>query len=163
MGIGKALAAKVRHRVGLAPDHIVQDPETGILQRSTHTEDVVIAANNPDRAIGFQQATGRFLTTCVGKFIIDLKAGKLVPFIVNRVYLGIVGAHQIATQLQVIRRVRKDQVNLLCRKRIHRLDTVAIKDRVQWKHRGAFFNRLHQFLLASLGPRHILCSFVEIP
>ena len=33
MRVGKALAAEIRHRVGFAPHHVVEDPEPGILQR----------------------------------------------------------------------------------------------------------------------------------
>jgi len=86
MRIGKALAAKVRHRVRLAPHHVVQDPETRILQCGTNAENIVIAANNPDRAIGFQQ-TPRGFQPFAGKLVIDGKAGKLVPRIIDRIHL----------------------------------------------------------------------------
>jgi uncharacterized membrane-anchored protein len=54
--VGEAAAAEVRHRVGLAPDHVVEDPEAEILQRRADAEDVVIGADHPDRAVGLQHA-----------------------------------------------------------------------------------------------------------
>jgi hypothetical protein len=48
MGIGQTLAAKVRHRVGFAPDDIVQDPKTLILQRGPDPKEVVIRADYPN-------------------------------------------------------------------------------------------------------------------
>ena len=50
MGIGKAPAAEIRHRIGLAPHHIVQDPVAQILQAGADAEDIVIGADNPERA-----------------------------------------------------------------------------------------------------------------
>ena len=49
--VGEAGAAEVRHRVGLAPDDVVQDPKLLVLQRGTDAEDVVVAADHPDRAV----------------------------------------------------------------------------------------------------------------
>jgi hypothetical protein len=58
--VGEALAAEVRHRVGLAPDDVVQDPEAQVLQRRADAEDVVIAADHPQRAVGLQHAAACF-------------------------------------------------------------------------------------------------------
>ena len=51
VGVCEPAPPEVRHRVGFAPDHIVQNPETEILQDRADTEDVVIAADHPDRAV----------------------------------------------------------------------------------------------------------------
>ena len=47
MGVGEAAAAEVRHRVGLAPHHVVQDPEAEILQHGTDAKDVMVGADHP--------------------------------------------------------------------------------------------------------------------
>ena len=54
--VGEALAAEVRHRVHLAPDDVVLDPEAEILQRDAEAEDVVIGADHPDGAVRLQDA-----------------------------------------------------------------------------------------------------------
>ena len=54
--VGEALAAEVRHRVGLAPDDVVLDPEAQVLQRHAEAEDVVVGADHPDGAVGLQDA-----------------------------------------------------------------------------------------------------------
>ena len=57
--VGEALALEVRHRVGLAPDDVVQQPEAQVLQRRADAEDVVVAADHPQRALGLQHAARR--------------------------------------------------------------------------------------------------------
>ena len=54
--VGEALAAEVRHRVDLAPDHVVLQPEAEVLQGDAEAEDVVIGADHPDGAVGLQDA-----------------------------------------------------------------------------------------------------------
>ena len=54
MGIGEAFAAEIRHRVRLAPDHIVEDPKAQFLKDGADPEYVVIAANHPKRAVVLQ-------------------------------------------------------------------------------------------------------------
>ena len=70
MGVGKAFAAEIRHRVGFAPDNIVQQPEPRILHRGSDAENVVIRRDDPDRAMRFKQAA-RGLEPCAGEFVID--------------------------------------------------------------------------------------------
>src|SRR3546814_9050262 len=41
VGVGEAPAAEVRHRVGLAPDDLVQNPVVQILERGADAVDVV--------------------------------------------------------------------------------------------------------------------------
>jgi hypothetical protein len=50
VGVGEAAAAEVRHRVGLAPHHVVEDPVAKVLQDGADTEDVVVAADHPQTA-----------------------------------------------------------------------------------------------------------------
>src|ERR1700761_2703688 len=44
VGIGEAAAAKVWHRIGLAPDDIIENPETEVLHDRADTEDIVVGA-----------------------------------------------------------------------------------------------------------------------
>ncbi len=45
--IGEAAAAEIRHRVGFAPDDVVEDPEAEILEDRADAENVVIGADDP--------------------------------------------------------------------------------------------------------------------
>jgi hypothetical protein len=110
MRVGQPLAAEVGHRVRLAPDHVVQQPEARILHRGADAKDVVIAADHPDRAVGFQQAA-RGGQPVAGEAVIGGKAGELVPVVVDRIDKAVVGAVQVALQLQVVGRVGEDQVD----------------------------------------------------
>ena len=56
MRVGEARAAEVRHRVRLAPDDVVEDPEVGVLEQRADAVDVVIAADHPDRAVVLEDA-----------------------------------------------------------------------------------------------------------
>ena len=44
MRVGETAPTEIRHRVRLAPDHIVQDPETKVLQYRADPIDIVIAS-----------------------------------------------------------------------------------------------------------------------
>src|SRR3712207_8707543 len=48
--------SEVRRRVGLLPDHGVQDPEPQVLERDAYAEDVMVGADHPERPAGFQHA-----------------------------------------------------------------------------------------------------------
>ena len=47
--VGEAAAAKVRHRVGFAPDDVVEDPEAEVLEDRADAENVVIGTDDPQR------------------------------------------------------------------------------------------------------------------
>ena len=49
VGVGEAAAAEIRHRIGLAPDDVVEDPEAEILHDRADAENVVIGADHPQR------------------------------------------------------------------------------------------------------------------
>ena len=57
--IGEAAAAEIRHRIGLAPDHVIEDPEPEVLHDGADAEDVVVGADHPDGAGGLQARGGR--------------------------------------------------------------------------------------------------------
>ena len=54
MRIGEAPPTEVRHRVGLAPDNIIQHPVIEVLKNAPKAENIMIAANDPDRPSGFR-------------------------------------------------------------------------------------------------------------
>ena len=130
MRVGQPLATEIRHGVRLAPDDVVHDPEALILDLGADAKDVVIAADHPDRAVRFQQAAGGG-QPIAGEGVIGGKAGKLVPMVIDRIDLGIVGTVQIALQLQVVGRVGKDQVHAALGQAVHDLDAVAAQNLVQ--------------------------------
>ena len=45
--IGEPSPLEVRHGVGLAPDDVIENPETEILEGAADAEDVMIAADHP--------------------------------------------------------------------------------------------------------------------
>ena len=51
--VGEAPAAEVRHRVGLTPDDVVENPVAQVLEDGADAEDVVVAADHPERPSGF--------------------------------------------------------------------------------------------------------------
>ena len=76
--VGEALAAEIRHRVGLAPDDVVQDPEAQILQDRADAEDIVVGADHPQRAVVLQHAP-RGGQPVAREAVIFGEAGELVP------------------------------------------------------------------------------------
>ena len=134
MRIGQTLALEIRHRVGLAPDHIVQNPEALVLQLRPQPEDVVIAADHPDRAIGLKQPLGR-RQPVAGEGVIGGKAGELVPVVVHSVHDRVVGAQQFALQLQVIGRIGEDQIDGTRRQCIHHRHAIARQNLIARKRK----------------------------
>ena len=130
MRVGEAHAAEIRHRVGLAPDHIVHDPEAEILQDRADAEDVVIGADHPDGA-GILQHAARGGEPIAGEAVIVGEAADLVPGIIDRIDLGIVRAVQRAFQLQIVGRVGEDEIGAALRQRAHRLNAIAFDNPVR--------------------------------
>ena len=82
MGIGEAAAAEIRHRIGLAPDDVVENPEAEILQDGADAEDVVIGADDPQRAIGLERAAA-FGEPGARERVVVGEARELVPVVVD--------------------------------------------------------------------------------
>jgi hypothetical protein len=59
VGIGEAAAAEIRHRVGLAPHDVVENPEAEILHDRADAENVVIGTDHPDRRRRLHDASRR--------------------------------------------------------------------------------------------------------
>ncbi len=130
--VGETRSAKVRHRVRLAPDDVVQDPELGILEERADTVDVVIAADYPDCAIVLEDAA-RLIQPFAGEIVVGGKTVELVPLVVDRIHSSALGPKQVAAQLQIIGRVREDHVDTFVGKPRHFGDAVALEDGVERK------------------------------
>jgi hypothetical protein len=127
MRIGEAAAAKVRHRVDFAPHHVVENPEIQVLQDRADPKNVVIGADHPQRAGGLEHALAGGKPRARER-IIGGKAREPVPLVVDGVDLGMVGALEIALELQVVRRVGEHQVDAVGRKLGHLSDAIADHD-----------------------------------
>src|SRR5213078_1138086 len=95
MRVGEAAAAEIRHRVGLAPDDVVEDPETEILQCRADPEDVVVGADDPQPAIWLQQAPAR-PEPSMAEPVVFVEPGELVPIVVDPVDPAVVWSMQFA-------------------------------------------------------------------
>ena len=130
VGVLEPAAAEVRHRVGLAPDDVVEDPEAEILHRGADAEDVVVGADHPDRAVRLQHPASR-QQPGAGKGVVGCEAVELVPVVVDRVDLGLVGAEQFAVELKIVGRVGEDDVDRLVRQTFERRHAIALENGVQ--------------------------------
>ena len=110
MRIGEATAAEIRHRIGLAPDDVVQHPEAEILQDRADAEDVVVAADDPERAVGLQHAAAGGQPGA-GEGVIFGEGRELVPVVVDGIDEAVVGPAQIAAELEIIGRIGEDQID----------------------------------------------------
>ena len=137
MGVGKAAATEIWHRVGLAPDHIIEDPVANILERRAHAENIVIAADNPEGAGGFQHAF-RGGQPGLGETVISGQIIKPVPGLINPINPAMIRARQLPTQLQIIGRVGKHHIHRVGGHGVHRFNAIAEGDLVQpWFQIGA--------------------------
>jgi len=59
VGVGKTPPLEIGHRIGLAPDHVVEHPETKILQLGADPENIMITADNPEGAVRLQDMARR--------------------------------------------------------------------------------------------------------
>ena len=130
VGIGEAPAAEVRHRVGLAPDHVVQHPEAQVLQRGTDAEDVVVGADHPQRAVLAQQPAA-FREPFAGERVIGGKIGEAVPVLVHPIDQAVVRPPQFATKLQVVGRIGEHAMHRGRRQHAHQLHAVPQQNLVQ--------------------------------
>ena len=112
--VGEALAAEVRHRVHLAPDDVVLDPEAEVLQRGAEAEDVVIGADHPDGAVGLQDAAALGEPGAREGVVVG-EARELVPLVVDAVDARIVGPHEVGGELQIVGRVGEDEIDACVR------------------------------------------------
>ena len=134
MGVGEAPAAEVRHRVGFPPHHVVEDPIAEVLQHRADAEDVVIGADHPERAGGLQHALAGGQPGA-GEIVVGGEARELVPVVIDRVDLGIVGTLEIALKLEVVGRVGENEIDAVGREFRHLGDAVANDDARRMRRR----------------------------
>src|ERR1051325_2863524 len=103
MRVGKAATAEIRHRVGLAPDDVVEHPETEILQHRADTEDVVIGADDPKRAAWLEEPPA-LAEPGAREAVIGGEIGKLVPIRLDAIDPAVIRPVQIAAELEVVDR-----------------------------------------------------------
>ncbi len=130
VGVGEAAAAEIRHRVGLAPDHVVEDPEAEILQQRADAEDVVVGADDPKGGGGLHYAAAGEQPGA-GEIVIGREARKLVPIVVDRVDLRIVRALEVVLELQIVGGIGEDEVDRGGRKLREFRDAVADQDAIE--------------------------------
>ena len=130
MRIGQTFATEVGHGVRLAPHHVIQNPEPLVLKFGTHPKHVVVTADYPDCTVRLKQ-TARRCQPITGELVIGRKGRKLVPVIINGIDFGVIGAMKIATKLEIVGRVRKNEVHAICGKRIHYFNAIARKNTIQ--------------------------------
>ena len=138
MRVGKARAFEIRHRVGFAPDNIIQHPKTDILQGRSDAENIVIRANDPQRPRRLQHAA-RLIQPCTGEGIIGGEAVKLIPVIRHRIDAACVRSGQIALQLEIIRRVSENKVNARTWQARQCGNAIAFNNGIQGQGFGVFF------------------------
>jgi hypothetical protein len=129
MRIGEAAAAEIGHRIGFAPDDVVEDPEAEILQDRADAKNIVIGADHENRRLGLHHAP-HGADPGASEGIVIGEAGEFVPIVVDRVDEALVGARQGAFQLQIIGRVREDEIDARWRQFLQRLDAIADEDRI---------------------------------
>ena len=125
--VGEAAAAKIRHRVGFAPDDVVEDPQAEILEHGADAKDVVIGADHPQRGGGLHHAAAGG-DPGAGEIVVSGETGELVPIVIDGVDAGIVGALEIALQLQIIGRVGEDEIDASRRQLRHLGNAIADDD-----------------------------------
>ena len=146
MGIGKTCPHEIWHRVGLHPNYIVQYPEPGVLKHRPHPVDIVIAADNPDAA-GILQHAPALQQPRPCEVIILTERVKLIPPVVNGTDPRPVRPEEIAVQLQIIRRIGKDQVGRRVGQQLQQLQAVAMMHLVYFncpRFHLPFFSNLPQ-------------------
>ena len=136
MCVGKASATEIWHRVGFTPNHIIQNPIAQILQQTPKTKNIMVAANNPQGAVIFED-TPAFFQPCLTQLIISSETVKLVPVIIYRINNRLIRPGQIARQLQIIWRISKDQINAFVRQISKPIHAIPAYDHI-------FFHLLHR-------------------
>src|SRR5690606_38383269 len=163
MCVRKAPSAEIGHGVRFPPDDVIENPEAGVLQRRPDAEDVVVAADNPERPIWFQKpASLGKPATC--KAVVGRKVMETIPSILDAVHPRVVGPMKFTLKLEIVGRIGKDHVDALSRQGPHDLDAVPKKNAVERQFLGALFSTL-AFAAACCrpyrragGPSHLLSA-----
>ncbi len=90
----------------------------------------MIAADHPDRAVVLQHpaAAGQPFT---GEAVVGFERRELVPVVVDRVDLGVVGTQQLAAELEIVGGVGEHEVDRLLGQARQRLEAIALDDPIR--------------------------------
>src|SRR5262249_4898392 len=132
MRVGEAAPSEIRHRVGFAPHHIVQHPETEVLEDGADAKDVVIAADHPQRAFRLQHSAAS-AEPGIGEVVVSCEAAELVPLVVDAIDPGVVWPMQLNVDLEIVRRSGESEDDEMWREFLQLLDAGADNDLVQRK------------------------------
>ena len=130
MGVGEAHAPKIGHRVAFYPHHVIQDPIAQFLQAVANGKYIVITAYHPQGAGRFKHSLA-LSQPLAGKALVGRQTLKFIPVLIHRVHLAHIGAPEFVLQLQVIGRVREDQVYGGGRQLRQNIQAAALDDAVQ--------------------------------
>src|SRR5687768_16169966 len=108
MRIAESDSAELRHRIGLDPADVIEDPVAEILKDCAYPEDVVIGADDPDGP-GVLQQTAAGMKPGAGELVVGVETQELVPTVIHRVHAGDVGTVKLVAKLEVIGRVGKNE------------------------------------------------------
>jgi len=95
----------------------------------------VVGADHPNGAVRLEDAAA-FAEPGAGETIVVGKAGKLVPGIVDAVDHRVVGAEQLAFQLQIVGRIGEHEVDALVGEPRQLLQAIADEDAVDGQGRA---------------------------
>ena len=90
----------------------------------------MIGSDNPDSAVVFQNTAGRS-HPFAGIFVISGQAFKTVPLFINAGNIAVVRTGQCIAQLQIIRRIGKNQINRIFFHLVHHFNTIIVNNRIK--------------------------------
>ena len=130
MGVGEAPAAEIRHRIGLAPHDVVEDPEAEILHDRADAKNIMVRADDENGGVVLHRPARGGKPT-LGETVVIGERGEFVPVVVHRVDFALVRAGQAAFELKIIGRVGEDQIDAGFGQAEHGLDAIAGDDPVE--------------------------------
>lgn len=128
--VGKTNTAEIWHGVVFDPQQVVENPKAEVLHDRADAVDIVIRADDPDRACVFQYTPTR-AQPVPRERVVRFEILELVPAIVHRIHLAQVGTIQVIAELQVIRRIGEDHIRRVRGERFEYLDAIAVEDLVE--------------------------------
>ena len=134
MGVGEAAAAKIRHRIGLAPDNVVQDPESEILHDGADAKNIMVGADDENRRLRLHDAA-RGLEPVARECVVFREIGEFVPVVVDARDQALIGPRQFIRELEVVGRVGENEIHAFRRHCAENLNAVSAQDAVA-RHRA---------------------------
>ena len=97
------------------------------MQDRADAENVVVGTDHPERGRGLHHPPAGE-EPGAGEIIVGGKAREFVPVVVDRIDARIVGALEVALELQIVGRVGEDEIDRLGRELRHFGDAVAMEN-----------------------------------